>query len=124
MDTPLAGLSLPHSSAESEAHSLAFQMKGCPRLRQSSSGSPPPHMAAAAVFHCFQRDNSEMDTSQANDLSRGQRVRWTTASGEICSGDGYGKAYTEVKEKPETLARGTSVYIWGDTRGLFCSDGI
>ena len=28
-----------------------------------------------------------------------------------------------LRRNPEPLARGTSVYIWGDTRGLFCSDG-
>lgn len=46
-----------------------------------------------------------MDTSQANDLSRGQRVRWTTARWRICSGDGTAGVSLRLRRNPETLAR-------------------
>lgn len=59
-----------------------------------------------------------MDTSQTNTVTfhEGRGSEWTTASGHICSGDGYGKAYTEVKEKPRNLGKGHfSLYLRGHT---------
>lgn len=46
----------------------------------------------------------------------GRGSEWTTASREIHSGDGYGKAYTDVKEKPRALGKGHfSLYLRGHT---------
>ena len=46
----------------------------------------------------------------------GRRSEWATASGEICSGDAYGKAYTEVKERPRNLGKGHfSLYLRAHT---------
>ena len=59
-----------------------------------------------------------MDTSQTNTVTfhEGRGSEWTTASGDICSGDGYGKAYTEVKEKSRNLGKGHfSLYLRGHT---------